>query len=88
MWDRANARKRGGGLRRLSLDLDGGESRLSLEPAHNLTPQRLFERQWVLTLLDLVMRRLEEEYQSPGKAEQFQRLKGTLTARGRLRAPP
>jgi RNA polymerase sigma-70 factor (ECF subfamily) len=75
----ARARKRGGGVRRLSLDLDCGESRLRLEPAHNLTPERLFERQWVLTLLDLVMRRLQEEYQAPAKAEQLERLKGALT---------
>jgi RNA polymerase sigma-70 factor (ECF subfamily) len=61
-WDRANAQKRGGGIRRLSLDLDDGESRLRLEPAHELTPERLYERQWVLTLLDLVMRRLCEEW--------------------------
>ncbi len=78
-WDRAKARKRGGGVRRLSLDLDDGESRLRLEPAHELTPERLYERQWVLTLLELVMRRLQEEYQSSGKAGLFERLKGGIT---------
>jgi RNA polymerase sigma-70 factor (ECF subfamily) len=78
-WKRAHARKRGGGVRRLSLDLDSAESRLRLEPAHNLTPERLFERQWVLTLLDLVMRRLQGEYESSRKAELFERLKGALT---------
>jgi RNA polymerase sigma-70 factor (ECF subfamily) len=78
-WDRANAQKRGGGLRRLSLDLECGESRLRLEPAHDLTPERLFERQWVLTLLDLVMRRLQGEYQALGKGGQFEQLKGALT---------
>jgi len=83
-WDRARARKRGGGVRTLSLDLESGESRLRLEPSHDLTPERLFERQWVLTLLDLVMGRLQEEYESSGKAAQFARLKGALTGGGRL----
>lgn len=77
--ERARARKRGGGVRRLSLDMDRGESRFRLEPVHNLTPERLFERQWVLTLLDLVMQRLQEEYRTPAKAEQLERLKGALT---------
>lgn len=78
-WDRAHAGKRGGAVRRLSLDLDAGESRVAIEPAHDLTPERLFDRQWALTLLDRVMRRLQDEYQSSGKAAQFERLKGTLT---------
>jgi RNA polymerase sigma-70 factor (ECF subfamily) len=78
-WDRAKAQKRGGGVRRLSLDLDDGESRLRLEPAHELTPERLYARQWVLTLLELVMRRLQEEYQSSGRGQLFERLKGGIT---------
>jgi RNA polymerase sigma-70 factor (ECF subfamily) len=79
-WKRGHAQKRGGGVRRLSLDLDCGESRLGLEPAHDLTPERLFERQWVLTLLDMVMRRLQDEYKSSRKAQQFEQLKGALTS--------
>jgi DNA-directed RNA polymerase specialized sigma24 family protein len=81
-WDRAKARKRGGGVRRLSLNVECGESRVQLEPSHDLTPERLFERQWVLTLLDLVMGRLLAEYESSGKAAQFERLKGALTGGG------
>lgn len=78
-WHRAKARKRGGGVRCLSLDFDCGESRLTLQPAHDLTPERLFERQWVLTLLDLVLGRLHAEYQVADKAKLFEQLKGTLT---------
>jgi RNA polymerase sigma-70 factor (ECF subfamily) len=87
-WKRGHARKRGGRVRRLSLDLESGESRLRLEPSHGLTPDRLFERQWVLTLLDLVMGRLQGEYEASGKAEHFQRLNGVLTGdRQRLPYP-
>jgi RNA polymerase sigma-70 factor (ECF subfamily) len=78
-WDRANAQKRGGGRERLSLDWESGESRLSLEPIHADTPEREFERQWALTLLDNVVRRLQEEFASAGKSRQFELLKETLT---------
>ena len=84
--DRDHAAKRGGGARTLSLDWDSGESRLKMEPAHDLTPERLFERQWVLTLLELVMRRLQQECEAAGKAGQFERLKEVLTG-GQERLP-
>src|SRR5947209_15961997 len=51
-WDKAKALKRGGGRPPISLALDTAESRLSLEPAHDLTPEKLYERQWALTLLE------------------------------------
>jgi RNA polymerase sigma-70 factor (ECF subfamily) len=73
-WDRVNAQKRGGGCERLSLDWESGESRLSLEPVHTDTPEREFERQWVLTLLDHVVRRLQDEFTSAGKSRQFELL--------------
>ena len=47
-WDKAKAAKRGGGRAPISLDLGTAESKLSLEPAHDLTPERLYERQWAL----------------------------------------
>jgi RNA polymerase sigma-70 factor (ECF subfamily) len=78
-WNRANARKRGGGRVRLSLDLPGGESRLGLEPAHDVTPERVYERQWALTLLELVLESLRGEFAAAGKARQFELLKDALT---------
>ena len=78
-WDRGQAQKRGGGRARLSLNWDDGESRIGLEPSHDLTPERLFERQWTLTLLDHVTLRLQAEFVSAGKQHQFEVLKVTLT---------
>jgi RNA polymerase sigma-70 factor (ECF subfamily) len=63
----------------LSLDLDAGESKFQLEPAHELTPEKLFERRWVTTLLDRVLDRLRAELADAGKAEHFERLKEGLT---------
>ena len=78
-WDRATAQKRGGGRERMSLDWETGESRLSLEPTHTDTPEREFERQWALTLLDVVVRRLQDEFATADKSRQFELLKETLT---------
>jgi RNA polymerase sigma-70 factor (ECF subfamily) len=78
--DRARAKKRGGGRLVLSIDFDAGESRLSREPACDATPERIFERRWALALLETVLALLREEFQSAGKGQLFERLKGTLTA--------
>jgi len=84
--DRARTQKRGGDREHISLDLAAGESRVSLEPAHDLTPERLYERQWALTLLELVVRRIEAEYREAGKARQFELYKDVMGGgRERLR---
>jgi DNA-directed RNA polymerase specialized sigma24 family protein len=44
-WDRSHARKRGGGQTMVPLDQELGESRYQLEPSHDLTAERHFERQ-------------------------------------------
>jgi len=75
-WDRARAKKRGGKV--LSLDIEGAESRYSLEPADDLTAEKLFERRWAMTLLDLVLARLREEFAREDRERVFERLKGFL----------
>ena len=72
---RNNAQKRGGGQVILSLDFGSGEERLRLEPADDRTPERLFNRQWVLTLLDHVLMQLGQDYEGKGKAALFDSLK-------------
>src|SRR5205823_135798 len=59
--DRATARKRGGGRKELPLDFEAGESRYSLEPTHEVTAEKIYERRWALTLLDQVFARLRDE---------------------------
>lgn len=78
-WDREGARKRGGDLQCLSLDWDSGESRLPAEPTHSQTPEREFERQWALSLLEIVVQRLRTEFDASGKTRHFELLKQTLT---------
>jgi RNA polymerase sigma-70 factor (ECF subfamily) len=77
-WEKARAEKRGGGRPELSLDFEAGESRYQIEPSHELTPERLYERGWVLTLLDQVLESLRLELAAAGKSEYFDELKGTV----------
>jgi RNA polymerase sigma factor (sigma-70 family) len=77
--DWARAEKRGGDYFISPLDLGSAESRYSLEPAHELTPEKVFEKQWALTLLNRVLTRLGEEFRSERKSRQFDLLKIFLT---------
>jgi len=73
-WDKARAQKRGGGRPLLSLQFDTAETRLSHELADDVTPEQSFERRWVLTLLDEVLKQLRTEYEKEGNAELFAEL--------------
>jgi RNA polymerase sigma factor (sigma-70 family) len=77
--DKQKSLKRGGGQKVLALNFQQEDSKQSLEPADTLTPERLFERQWVLALLDQVMARLRAEHVKAGKQRIFDRLKGSLS---------
>lgn len=77
--DRQNAIKRGGGRATFSIDAAEGESRLHGEPSHELTPERLFERQWAVTLLERVASRLQSEFVSAGKPRHYELLRGALS---------
>jgi RNA polymerase sigma-70 factor (ECF subfamily) len=77
-WDRSQALKAGGGQAIVSLDQAGAEARYQLEPGHELTPERNFERQWALTLLDQVFEALRQEYHAEGKGDLFDEMKTVL----------
>jgi len=77
-WHRARAQKRGGGSQTLSLDLAAAEERFDLEPVDHLSPDKIFEKQWALTLLGEVLNRLEAEYQREGRGGLFAALQQTL----------
>ena len=74
-WDRANSQKRGGGQRLISLDLEETETRYRAEPADLMTPEVVFQRRWVVTLLGRVLERLENELAADGKGKLFAALK-------------
>lgn len=80
-WKRASAQKRGGGRENLSLDWAAAERRFDLEPATTDSPDRIFEKQWALALLEEVLNRLESEYEAEKKGELFAAIKETLMGR-------
>jgi RNA polymerase sigma-70 factor (ECF subfamily) len=74
-WDRARAKKRGGGQTFISLDDQSAEERYRQEPAYELSPEKIYERRWAMTLLDQVLRQLETEFAATGKQRLFEQLK-------------
>jgi RNA polymerase sigma-70 factor (ECF subfamily) len=70
--------KRGGGVKFRSIDSRDAEDRYLREPAHEMTPERLFDRRWALTLLDRTLNRLEREMSDRRKRTLFEQLKPTL----------
>jgi RNA polymerase sigma-70 factor (ECF subfamily) len=80
-WKRKKAQKRGGDKTLLSLDVntEEAESRYQYEPVDTTTPERLFERNWAVTLLDTVFTQLQHEQRDRGRAEQFEHLKFCLS---------
>jgi RNA polymerase sigma factor (sigma-70 family) len=81
--DKSQARKRGGGEKPIALDGLTAEQRYALEPAEQLSADKLFERRWALTLLEKVLSRLRQEQAAAGKLEAFEQLKEFLLAGGR-----
>jgi len=82
--DRHRAHKRGGSIV-VPLEFSSGEKRYQREPAHDETPERIFERRWALSLLDRVVERLRDEFVQHGRPDHFERLKVFLL--GRSAAP-
>jgi RNA polymerase sigma-70 factor (ECF subfamily) len=80
-WHKQRAQKRGGGKPVLSFDVDLGdaEDRYRMEPSHELTAEKIFDRRWALTLLGQVLGQLQREMESEGKGKQFEKLKQFLT---------
>ena len=77
--DRARAIKRGGGSEILSLSLQNAEGQYALEPADQLSPEKLFEKSWALTVLERTMNRLEADMAGKNKQKLFNHLKVYLT---------
>jgi DNA-directed RNA polymerase specialized sigma24 family protein len=78
-WHRLHRLKRGGQASTLSLDAQEAEARYTLEPPDLLTPEKVFERRWALTVLDQAMSRLCKECETKGKSALFEELKAALS---------
>jgi len=79
-WDKSQRQKRGGGAAVLSLDWQDADTRYQVDPADRLSPDKLYDRAWALTLLEQVINRLREEGAAEGKGKAFEQLKPFLMA--------
>jgi RNA polymerase sigma-70 factor (ECF subfamily) len=62
-----------------SLSAGDAEGRYVGEPSHHLTPERLYERHFALSLLARVIEKLRAKYAAAGKEQLFHALKGCLS---------
>lgn len=77
--DLAGAQKRGGGTSTVSLDVEGAEKRYGLQSAE-MTPEKVFEYRWAVTMLNRALARLERDSTDTGDEELFATLKCYLTS--------
>lgn len=78
-WRQASAQKRGGGQHPVSIDTGVAEGRYASATASpSIEAEALFDSQWALTLLELTLQRLADEYAADGKADEFTALQDGL----------
>ncbi|HNQ89123.1 MAG TPA: sigma-70 family RNA polymerase sigma factor [Verrucomicrobiota bacterium] len=78
--ERAMARKRGGGLTFISIDVQRAEDRYRFELAEPKAPDCLFDRAWGIALIEKAHALLREEYVMEGKGDLYERLKVFISA--------
>lgn len=76
-YDRSMAQKRGASVL-TSFSADWAEQKYAAEPSDTLTPDRLYQRRWALTVLEFSLQVLEDEYQAKGQDRLFQALRPLL----------
>jgi RNA polymerase sigma factor (sigma-70 family) len=85
--DRAQALKRGGGREFVFLDAADAETRYQLEPADELTPEKIYDARWAIILLTRAVDRLREECIASGEEVRFGVLR-PLSALSPVTLPP
>lgn len=72
------AKKRGGEAVVFSFDTQWAEDAFRNEPVDELTPDRLYQRRWALTVLEFALDLLRQEHEADGRADEFARLRPLL----------
>lgn len=78
-WRRAFAQRRGGAHAHAQFDTTFAETQYTADTS-SLPPDETFDRQWALTLLDLTVNRLREEFAAANRPDDFEALKNCLLA--------
>ena len=77
-FHRAHSLKRGGRCEFVTLDPQWAESHYLLESVDALTPEKIFDARWAMTLLGRAMTLLSQEYAAEDKTSTFEMLKAFL----------
>lgn len=78
--DRERAVKRGGSAVRLSISMEDAEHIYSLYIPRDPSPEKAFEKQWALTVLERAMSRLRNESERRNKEHVFDIIRDYLTS--------
>ena len=78
-WDKSQAQKRGGQALHLSLDWKTADTQFQIASVAEPSPDRAFDREWAVALLEQVIQRLQAECETEGRAKQFAELRVFLT---------
>jgi RNA polymerase sigma-70 factor (ECF subfamily) len=85
-WDKEQALKRGGGIQKIPLDTTGAEGRYREHAVEALSPDKVFERQWALAVLERALEGLRCKAVEAGTDRQFERLRPYLVG-GEVKTP-
>lgn len=80
--DRSRTVKRGGRHVIVPLEIETAEGWYTVEARDDLTPEKVFDRQWALVVLDRVLNRLRDKHLAEGRGAQFDQLRVFLNGRG------
>lgn len=78
-WRAEGAQKRGGNLTVFSIDYENADHRYQEQAGDDLSPEKIFERNWALSILGQTLDAVGQQYQASGKRDLFEQLKGFLT---------
>jgi RNA polymerase sigma-70 factor (ECF subfamily) len=81
-WAKANAQKRGAGQPMFSWDELEAEEAYRLDACDESAPEKFFDRQWALTVLEHAAARLRQEYELAGKGALYSCLKDFVSLEG------
>src|SRR5687767_8819182 len=77
---KALTRKRGGGRAIISWDHAFAEERFRQEPADELSPDKIYDRRWALTVLEQAAQQLRADYDSADQTQPFEKLRAYVSS--------
>jgi|ERR1017187_3787830 RNA polymerase sigma-70 factor (ECF subfamily) len=83
-WRKEHALKRGGNNAFVMLESGEAEKLCQPELIDQLSPEKIFDRRWAITVMACALDRLRAEHQSPEQSRLFAALKPVLEGSGRI----